>query len=198
MSGKKKEIVFTKPLSLWIGDKIYKLSLDNAVYREFSGRCPSCGGTGYVTYTGYDKNDYEVNCPLCRGRQNRDQLLRLYKIDVEMYIVHSVTINAPRKMSAYRDGTIPEIDYVSMKAFRKTGRRNEDFVECVVPVNECLKDRLDPPLEKTKVVKDRWLRDFVFSSKEKAEAFRDVLVEDDKRELEIFNANNGTDYKYPF
>jgi len=58
------------PPLFWLGDRFYKVEPKVKSYDmgcRLVSICPSCNNTRKIRYTGYDKKEYEAECPVCKG-----------------------------------------------------------------------------------------------------------------------------------
>ena len=190
-----------KPL-FWLGDKFYKV--EGSAYNhgrtskmEFSSKCPSCNGTRKITYKGYNGNDFECECPVCKGSvyHGYGNKISLTNWELHEYIVYKINAQGPETVSAYKDG-IGYIDSMSLTAFCKTGRCMDDFIQTNVPWVE---NHVDVDIKSIDM--DAYYfdpKDYVFRKKADAVRFLEALEERDKQRLIGFNKTYETEYEYPF
>lgn len=190
-----------KPL-FWLGDKFYKveesaLNHGRASKMEFSSKCPSCNDTRKITYKGYNGNDFECECPVCKGSVNigYGNRIKLTNWEVHEYIVYKINAQGPETISAYKDG-IGYIDSMSLTAFCKIGRCMDDYIQTNVP---CVENHVDVDIKSMDM--DAYYfdpKDYVFRKKADAARFLEALKKRDKQRLAEFNRTYETEYKYPF
>lgn len=190
----------------WLGDKFYKVDrveVDRYYTRRssqhkkvFETNCPSCNNTRKISYKGFDGNNYEAECPICKwnvghGVGNRIEILNW---KVYEYFVHKISAQGPEKVSAYKDGT-GYIDTITLKAFCKIGRCMDDYIETNVPSWD---NHVDPDLSNLCIENIHDVTDFIFHSKKDAEKYCEMLKDYDRDRLEKFNETYHTEYLYPF
>lgn len=190
-----------KPL-FWLGDKFYKveesaLNHGRTSKMEFSSKCPSCNDTRKITYKGYNGNDFECECPVCKGSfyHGYGNKISLTNWELHEYIVYKINAQGPETVSAYKDG-IGYIDSMSLTAFCKTGRCMDDYIQTNVP---CVENHVDVDIKSMDM--DAYYfdpQDHVFRKKADAAGFLEALKERDKQRLAEFNRTYETEYKYPF
>lgn len=185
------------PPLFWLGDRFYKVEpkvKNYSMEHRFVSICPSCNNTRKIRYTGYDKKEYEAECPVCKGSIGRGygNTITLKEWEVSEYIVYRIEAEGPTTRTVYKDG-IGYIESMQLMAFKKYGRCNEQYITCSVPWNSNYVDQNVKDIHL-----DRSPEDYVFRNKKDAENLCAVLKEYDKKRLEEFNKTYNTDYEYPF
>jgi hypothetical protein len=194
-------ILQQKPL-FWLGDKFYKveestLNHGRTSKMEFSSKCPSCNDTRKITYKGYNGNDFECECPVCKGSVGHGYGNKIILTNWELheYIVYKINAQGPETVSAYKNG-IGYIDSMSLTAFCKTGRCMDDYIQTNVP---CVENHVDVDVSSIDMSAHYFdPKNYVFRKKANAARFLEALKERDKQRLAEFNKTYETGYEYPF
>lgn len=191
--------------SFWLGDRFFKVEKRNKKpYRDtensemtFATKCPSCNDDRMIRYTGADGRQYEAQCPVCKSSYgvSYGNRITLSRWEVHEYIVNTIAASGDPVLAAYKNGQCV-IENLSLRAFCRTGRCADDYVEAVVP---SWTSDIDPDIEKFNLDQPGFTpKDFVFRSKKDAERFQAMLIDHDKKRLDDFNKKYKTEHTYPF
>ena len=197
-------ITLKQPALFWLGCRFFKAECKAGRYshdtkKDFVSMCPSCNDTRKIKYIGCDKNEYEAECPVCKGFSGRGygNRITLRNWEVHEYIVYKINAQGPNTLSAYKDG-MGYIDSISLTAFCKTGRSMDDYIETHVP---CVDNDIDRDIETIDMkyaAEDAYAGEYVFRNKKDAERFCEALKEYDRKRLNEFNKTYNTEHEYPY
>ena len=189
--------------SLWLGERFYKVEecaknhySDNA--KTYYSKCPSCDDTRMIRYVGFDGNAYEAECPICKrnGSNKYANKIVLCNWEVHEYIVYKIIAQGPTAVSAYKDGK-GYMDSLHLTAFCKIGRCENDYIECYVPSEKKLDQKIND-MDVSFASKTGTAKEYAFRKKKDAEEFCKMLKEHDKKRLAQFNETYHTNYEYPY
>lgn len=198
-----RSITLPKEPLFWLGDRFYAVdyyaksfAVDTGTV--FSSKCPSCNDTRKITYRGYDGNDYEGECSLCKGSINRGygNKIEIKNWQVREYIVYKISAQGPETVSAYKEDAV--MDRIRLTAFTKTGRSMDDYLERSVPGVDNLVDVDLGSLNIPNISDQKNVSEYVFRKKKDAEVFCRMVKDFDRQRLEEFNGTYGTAYEYPY
>ena len=197
---------------IYIGKRLYLVSSTRAdgYSHIFTEPCPSCNNTRTIKYIGYDKKEYETECPFCRNKATTsyENKLELYRYSLDEYIINELTISGTELKSDYVGEKIPELRIWKVGAFCKFGRGCSDVERHTVELYKIV----DITLEEWKCMEegkwneqliDKTVTDYLknyrfFTDKRVAEAVIKRAIEIDKKRLAEFNAKFGTNHVYPW
>lgn len=189
----------------WLGDRFFKVEKRNKKpYRDtkdsemtFATKCPSCNDARTVKFIGADGVERETSCPVCKSSYgvSYGNRITLSRWEVHEYIVNTIAASGEPVLSAYKNGQCV-IENLSLRAFCRTGRCADDYVEAVVPY---WTSNIDPDIDKLAIDQAGFTPgDFVFRSKKDAERFQAMIIDHDKKRLGDFNKKYKTEHIYPF
>lgn len=181
----------TKPIFAEMGKKAYLIRNGKGHYdsgKSFREKCPCCGDARKILYNGF-----EVKCSVCDSVKAS---ITLREWHVEEYIVNSITVTGPDYKNAYgknpqRDD-LPRITEIS--GFHRTANGYSNVTHHKIPERD---EFVDVTPEKLKLeFFDSNV--YAFTSRAKAEAVMELLIQQDREKLTKFNTEHGTNHQYPF
>ena len=192
MRDNKKTLTFTVNDEgiLRFGQRVYVVSETGCkMYHEI---CPVCDSTGKINVRGY-----EFDCPYCRSYSIRKDVnsISVFDYEAKEFIINKIEICGEEVRSAYKsDGTIADgrYPYVRYNGFspsiKKSRIQMKKFAGYEFQKHDPEKTMLPHNIDK----------EYCFLSKPDAVKFIKRIHERQAELLEKFNAEHGTDHKYPF
>lgn len=174
-------------VGLHYGQRVYAIwATGNESYKS---KCPICGGSGKITVSGK-----EFSCPECGGRGTvRDEMAILYNYKVLEVVINRVEIVGEYKVY---DSCNKPLSISGVPQMKYKGVFLSDFNIPLTFDFSCW--HFDENGHGTIPGKESHDGSQAFLCKEEAEAFVKSLHKEQVKKLEKFNAENGTDYQYPF
>ena len=190
-----------RKLTFWIGDKFYKVGrpTSNADV-QFRAVCPCCQNKRTIMARGVNGVEYEVDCPICidKNQQYGIDFITVTNWEVQEYIVHQVELANDEVVSSVEKDYAR---YIKLSAFRKYGRRSQDYIIERVPI--CETKHIDANLddlasEMENIFKFHIVSECIFRQRKDATKFLQMVKDFDKKKLEEFNRKFNTTHEYPY
>ena len=143
---------------------------------------------------------YEVDCPICidKNRQYGTDFVTVTNWEIQEYIVHNIELTNDEVISSIEKDFAR---YIKLYAFRKYGRRSQDYVIERVPTTETkhIDANLDDlATDMENIYKNRRVSEYIFRQRKDAVKFRKIVKNFDKKKLEEFNRKFNTTHEYPY
>ena len=173
-----------------IGDKVYVVYAKSS--RAFRTVCPVCGGAQKIRVPRLDgKGTEEILCSFCDYRrkiEDQKNVLLLWDFRMDEYTVFSMSVEGPAQKNMYsKDGCCEPLVIRSVQGFAKSF--GTDYKTMNLPLTFSSYDRSDAKAPGEMLY---------FTSKAKALPFLEKLRAGEKKKLEDFNREYGTDHQWPF
>lgn len=183
-----------RPIFAEFGKRAYVVRIGHGNYdrsKTFTDKCPACDDTRKVTVRGI-----EMRCSYCTEAHNKSTHVTVQNYVVEEYIVNSMTLTSTDRKNAYDKngptrGNEPRVQEII--GFCRTGNGYDNVREMRLPIGS---ERIDHA-ERYHPQYDN-CENFAFTTKAKAQAFCDQLVNAEKEKLAQFNELHGTNHQWPF
>lgn len=183
----KKRTIVSEELPIWVGAKVFVVMYNTDHLGGSACACDFCGGVGTIEVTGKDGTSIETECPFCEGIGYTDSA------DVLTFSLEECVANGAAIYVDKEGG----VESVSVELEEKAGTLDSLTFSVIYEIYGDAAEEVDPKFDKDAIHPFSGTGAVLFTSRRKAEDWLKAAVGYEKRQLEIYNEQHGTDFTYP-
>lgn len=178
------------------GDKFY--IVDSNEYKHFSGICPVCAGEKTINVKGFT-----FDCPYCctSYSANFSNHISVRSFEVQEYIINSINIKGNNVKKDFQESTF-RLPKISASAFHNCKNKYNLQHTRTLSIDDTDLRLWNINIEELSLEdRQKMMKrpsSYYFDNKMDAEKFCAILIENEKKQLEKFNIEHGTEHEFPF